>query len=273
MTNIHILASVQWDKVGIAVGVFALIAVVLTVCILLITKLCKTKSDKKAEEILNCLAGANCGGCGFSGCAAFAEKLSKGEAELTSCRVTNAEGKQKIARILGVPYSAAKEVISVCRCHGGLHAKDRFTYAGAIDCHEKNKLAGGGKVCEAGCLSLGNCVRTCPESAISLPDRCALVDPDRCTACGACLRACPKGLFALIPADAKVYIACSSHERGKAVLDACEFGCIACGKCAKTCPSGAIEMVENLPVIDYEKCIKCGKCAEACPRRTILVRY
>ena len=79
--------------------------------------------------------------------------------------------------------------------------------------------------------------------------------------------------FARIPADAKVYIACSSHERGKAVLDACDFGCIAYGKCVRTCPANSITMQDNLPVIAYDKCITCGKCAEACPRHTIKVRY
>ena len=34
--------------------------------------------------------------------------------------------------------------------------------------------------------------------------------------------------------------------------------------CAKVCPEGAIEIVNNLPVIDQEKCTGCGLCKEKC---------
>ena len=37
--------------------------------------------DEKAEAILEVLPGANCGACGFSGCAGYAAALSKGEAQ------------------------------------------------------------------------------------------------------------------------------------------------------------------------------------------------
>ncbi len=268
-----ILADIQWAQVGIVVGIFAAIAVVLTVCILLVAKFCKVNADEKVEKILSNLAGANCGGCGCSGCAGFAEKLAKGEAQLGECHVTALSGKQNIADILGVPLDDATPTVSVCKCHGGENAADAFQYSGAIDCTEQAKLNGGAKACKYGCLGDGNCVRACPEEAICLKNRCADVNPDRCTSCGACIKACPKNLFERIPANAKVYVACSSHDKGKTVMDVCKYGCIACGKCAKTCPSGAITMVDNLPVIDYGKCIRCGKCAEACPRGTILTRY
>ena len=35
--------------------------------------------DEKAEAITEMLPGANCGACGFSGCAGYAAALSKGE--------------------------------------------------------------------------------------------------------------------------------------------------------------------------------------------------
>ena len=259
------LAAIQWKQVGIVLGIFAAIAAVLVTLILLVAKFCKTNAEEKVERILENLAGANCGGCGCTGCSGFAEKLAKGEAGLDDCHVTGADGKKNIACILGVPFEEAKPTVSVCRCAGGNRAKNQFDYTGAQDCREENKLLGGAKLCKYGCLGDGTCVR--------VKEQCAEVDPDKCTACGACIKACPKGLFMRIPADAKVYIACSSHERGKAVMDQCQVGCIACGKCAKVCPSGAITMQDNLPVIDYEKCIKCGECAAACPRKTIHERY
>lgn len=271
--NLNLLAPVQWAQVGIVIGIFAGIAVILTACILVVAMLCKTNADEKVEKILSNLAGANCGGCGCSGCAGFAEKLCKGEAKLSDCHVTDAEKKAEIAEILGVPFAKTRPTVSVCKCSGGIHAKDAFTYVGAKDCAEQAKLSGGAKACKYGCLGDGNCTRVCPESAICIKEEKADVNPDRCISCGACIHACPKGLFERIPADAKVYIGCSSHDKGKAVMDVCKFGCIACGKCAKTCPVGAIKMVDNLPVIDYDVCTNCGKCAEACPRKTIVVRY
>lgn len=271
--NISILASVNWARVGIVLGIFAAIAVLLTVCILLVAKFCKTNADEKVEAILSHLAGANCGGCGCTGCAGFAEKLARGEASLSDCHVTEAAEKEAIAGVLGVPFVRSKPTVSVCRCSGGNNAADAFDYSGARDCAEEAKFSGGRKVCKFGCLGSGNCMRVCPERAISVDEACAGADPDRCISCGACMLACPKKLFDRIPADAKVYVACSSHERGKAVMDACKFGCIGCGKCAKTCPEGAIVMRDNLPVIDYENCVNCGKCAEACPRHTIKIRY
>ena len=187
--------------------------------------------------------------------------------------MTESAQKAIIAETLGIPFTQSKPTVSVCRCSGGKNAKDAFTYCGAENCAEEAKLSGGRKVCKYGCLGDGNCARVCPENAICIADEKADVDPDKCISCGACMLACPKGLFARIPADAKVYVACSSHERGKAVMDACAYGCIGCGKCARTCPEGAITMQDNLPVIDYNKCVNCGKCAEACPRKTIRTRY
>ncbi|MBR0150021.1 MAG: 4Fe-4S binding protein, partial [Synergistaceae bacterium] len=72
-----------------------------------------------------------------------------------------------------------------------------------------------------------------------------------------------------VPATADIIVACNSHWRGPAVKSVCSAGCIGCGVCAKVCPAKAIEIVNDLAVIDQGKCIKCGKCAQRCPAKCI----
>ncbi len=55
--------------------------------------------DVVIEEILAALPGANCGGCGYSGCAAFAERLRNGEEEPEACAMAD-EGLEKELRSL-----------------------------------------------------------------------------------------------------------------------------------------------------------------------------
>ena len=38
--------------------------------------------DEKLVELEDSMPGANCGGCGFAGCSAYAEAVYKGEAEV-----------------------------------------------------------------------------------------------------------------------------------------------------------------------------------------------
>jgi len=46
----------------------------------------------------------------------------------------------------------------------------------------------------------------------------------------------------------------------------CRYGCLGYGDCSRACPFDAIEMVDGLPAIRFDKCVACGKCVAACPR-------
>lgn len=267
--NFLFLNSINTDVLLTVLLIVAALAVIFGALIVLVSKLCAVKEDEKAKAVAEKLAGANCGGCGYAGCADFAKALAEGKADVNSCGATSNENKAEIANILGIPFSAAVENIAVVKCAGGINCKDKFEYIGNGGCDAQIAYMGGKKLCSAGCLGGGNCAAVCPENAIELKDGVAITNKVLCGGCGACVIKCPKQLIETVPKSAKVFVACSSKCKGKEVMNSCTVGCIGCGLCAKSCPHNAITMVDNLPVIDYSKCSGCKTCALKCPRKCI----
>ena len=227
--------------------------------------------DKRVEQVYGLLSGANCGGCGYAGCEAFAKALVEGKAGINDCPSTSKESKEQIANIIGGEIKELEETIVVCTCNGGKRCLDKYEYQGYGDCASIELLAGGRKACPTGCIGAGKCTDVCAFHAVDiLGDGVAVVNQKKCTQCGNCVISCPKNLMKRIPAKAKVYIACSNHGKGKEVRSICKVGCIGCGLCVKVCEDNAITMVDGLPVFDYDECINCKKCVEKCPSKCIL---
>lgn len=261
--------AIQWNKVGLVLGIIAALAILFGILILIVTKVCKVQEDEKVLKILENLAGANCGGCGHTGCEGFAKAVAEGKACLGDCKVTSTEAKCIIAKVAGIPYDEEEPTVAVVKCSGGENAANKYTYIGEHGCINEIIVQGGHKSCPTSCLGGGSCEKVCPVGAIKVKNGLSSVDKTLCTSCGSCIRICPKNCIERIPASAKVFIACSSHCKGKDVMGACKQGCIGCGLCAKNCPEQAITMVNNLPVIDYKKCTGCKTCIGKCPRKII----
>jgi Na+-translocating ferredoxin:NAD+ oxidoreductase RNF subunit RnfB len=213
--------------------------------------------DPRVDEVDEELPGANCGACGLAGCRQMAVKLVEGEVEVTACPVASSDAVAKIAGIMGQDVTEVEEKVAVVQCQGSPdHCKDRFDYEGVLTCAADDMVGGGHKACAYGCLGWGDCVVVCPFDAMVMgDDHLPKVLEDKCTACGKCVEACPRGIMALIPRSANVYIACVNEEKTNAVKAVCDVGCIGCALCAnkKTTPSGMITMNKdtNLPEFDY----------------------
>lgn len=64
-------------------------------------KYLKVEVDERIDVVLGKLAGANCGGCGFPGCAGFAAALVEGETDkVGKCAPTAADKKAEIVEYL-----------------------------------------------------------------------------------------------------------------------------------------------------------------------------
>ena len=234
-------------------------------------KIFAAEPDARIEMIVNVLPSANCGGCGYAGCAALAEAIVKGEAKTNTCPVGGAEMCEAISEIMDEhPALQSIRYRAQVMCSGtNDFARHKYEYDGIPDCIAANRLAGGGKACPNGCLGLGTCVKNCKFDAIKIINGVAAVDYEKCTACGACAAACPKMIIKLIPFDATHWVGCMSSDRGAVTRKNCTVGCVACKLCETKCPKGAIKISDFNATIDYEKCTSCGDCEKGCPRRVI----
>ena len=244
------------------------------------SKVFYVETDPRLDKLNECLPGANCGGCGYAGCGAYAEAVLNGEAPIGACSAGGNECAQAMAAIMGVKAEAVTRRVALVRCSGARTydkdgnltrgAKIKAEYEGFKDCLSASKVGGNGPIaCKYGCLGFGSCVRACKYGAISVKGGVAVVDEDLCVGCMACANACPRGLIVPVEPGRNVVIACASLAKGAVTTRGCTVGCIGCGLCKKICPEGAITVEKNLAVIDYSKCTNCGLCATVCPKKLI----
>ncbi|MBO5293663.1 MAG: RnfABCDGE type electron transport complex subunit B [Clostridia bacterium] len=260
----------QISDVLIPVGIFAALGVLFGIVLAVASKVFAVKVDERVPQIIDCLPGANCGGCGYSGCAALAEAIVKGEASPNACNAGSAEGIRRIGEIMGIAVSDPIPVHAQVKCMGTCHtATFKYRYEGAQDCIAAERMGGGDKLCANGCIGLGTCVAACKYDAIAIVDGVAVVDTTKCIGCGACAAICPKKLIVMLPAQSKYSVLCRSVENGATTRKYCKAGCIGCRICEKNCPAGAVTVDNFVASIDQNKCTGCGICAEKCPRKII----
>lgn len=152
--------------------------------------------DPKISEVEMLLAGANCGGCGYTGCSAAAVAVVDGKAEPSVCVVAGSECSNAVAAVMGVDPGTAETKISYNTCTGGSRSEDKYFYMGINTCQALSALYGGKRECDVGCLGLGDCVNACQFGALEIgPHGYPVVNEEKCVGCGKCEEVCPKNIM------------------------------------------------------------------------------
>lgn len=256
--------------------ILTLLGLLLSVLLYLLAKKFKVEEDPRIDEVEKTMPGANCGGCGFAGCRAFAENAVKSPTlDGIFCPVGGNEVMKKVAAILGREVKTQAPMVSVLRCNGACEFRPKTNlWDGVQSCRVKANLYSGDTACSYGCLGCGDCVAACKFDALHMDPVTGLpvVDEQKCTACGACVKACPKQLFELRakgPRGMRMVVECRNHDKGPVARKACSVSCIGCSLCFKTCTHDAIVMDNNLAYIDFNKCKLCRECEAVCPTGAI----
>lgn len=247
-------------------GCGVLAGILLTVA----SKVFHVEVDERVEKISASLPQANCGACGFAGCADYADAIVNNGAPTNLCRPGGADAAAKIAEVLGTAAADVIPMTAVVHCNGDCNAtKPQFDFDGVQSCKAVKRFYAGNGMCKYGCIGLGDCAAVCEHDAIKIENGVARVIPALCAACGQCAAVCPNNLISIKPKSKNIDVLCSSAAAGKATKLACSNGCIGCKICEKKCQHGAIKVENNHASIDYEKCTGCGDCKAACPVKAI----
>lgn len=257
-----------------AVLVVGVLAFLLGFALEVLSKKLAVKRDERLEELLKIMPGANCGGCGYAGCSAYAEAVSKGEAEIGKCAPGGRALSLSMGAIMGQNTIVEPEKrVAFVACRGDAnHAIFDAKYDGILDCRAASLLFGGLKGCKSGCLALGSCAASCPHNAISRDtEGNYVVDKNKCVGCGICVNVCPHKVIKLIPYDATYAVACNNKDIGLKVKKVCDMGCIGCRICVNKFPKSGCTMDENLSYVDYSKdTSELEAASSACPRKIIV---
>jgi len=260
--NTIIIAIISLSVIGLACAALITVA----------SKMMFVKVDVRVEKLRNCLPGANCGACGYSGCEGYAEALARGEVASNLCPPGGTDVYNQINSILGVDGAEGlARKTAVVQCLGDSDTMvNKMEYVGMDTCFAVSQLFGGQGACTFGCIGFGDCAGVCPSNAICIEKGLARIDPRRCSGCGVCVKVCPPNVITVVIEPMYVAVMCKNTEKGAKLKDKCSKGCIGCMKCERECPSKAITVEESLAVIDHTRCDGCKICVDVCIKKCII---
>ena len=226
--------------------------------------------DPRELAIVEALPSANCGACGYPGCAGYAKALVAGTIDPNQCPPGGAKTVAVLAKVLGVEAEVSKPEVAIVLCQGdNRKATEKYRYIGLQDCAAAQKIADGPKVCPGGCVGLGSCMRACPFGAIEMTaDGLAVISREKCTGCRNCIATCPRQVIRMTPLEATVHVLCNSHDKGAISRKYCKVACIGCQICRKTAPNSYL-IEDYLAEVIYEYHEDAMVAIERCPTKCI----
>ena len=106
------------NPIVLAVAVLTVLGLAGSIILVLASKFMAVYEDPRIAEVTACLAGANCGGCGYAGCADYAKAIVEAGAPVNKCVPGGAKAAEDVAAVMGVEAGATAVVKAIVGCQG-----------------------------------------------------------------------------------------------------------------------------------------------------------
>ena len=145
------------NSIAFAVIVLVVLGLAGGIILVLASKFMAVYEDPRIAQITECLAGANCGGCGYAGCADYAKAIVENGAPTNKCAPGGAKATEAVNAIMGTESASGPALHAVVNCNGGNgNCGTSFEYHGIPTCAAAAAIAGGPSACAFGCLAERN---------------------------------------------------------------------------------------------------------------------
>ena len=145
------------EKIIYAVVILGVMGAVFGAILAIASKVFAVKVDERLPKLVEALPGANCGGCGFAGCQAYAQAVIDGKAPIGLCAAGGSDAAAKMSAVMGVEAQAVERKVAMVKCRGQHHLQ-KAAYSGIPDCRSAMFVTGNGPSgCPSGCLGFGTC--------------------------------------------------------------------------------------------------------------------
>lgn len=104
-------------NIASAVILCTIVGAVGAIILVAAAKFMAVEEDPRIEEVASCLAGANCGGCGYAGCSDYAKAVVLDGVPCDKCAPGGPKAAAAIAKIMGGEASAVEKK-AVVQCQG-----------------------------------------------------------------------------------------------------------------------------------------------------------
>ncbi len=106
--------------------------------------------------------------------------------------------------------TTSKKAFVLCSCNKEFNIKP-VNFNEKYSCFMVKELFGSGTDCKYACIGLGDCVKACPQNAISIINKTAVIS-DLCCGCGICENKCPQNIIKLIEPNEFKSMKCACKE-------------------------------------------------------------